>query len=75
MERVNGTNRPIDVSVYNDLQRKSASVKWTNENRNEYLILFSKSCFADKIKEIAKEDNLLLFDLKKIEYILKIPKS
>ncbi len=65
------TNRPVDVPVYDDLKRKSASVQWNNDNRNEYFILFSKSGFTDKLKDIAEQDKVLLFDLKKIEDILR----
>jgi len=65
------TNRLLDVSVYNDLRRKSASVQWNNGARKEYFILFSRSGFTDKMAEVARRDNVLLFDLKKIEEILK----
>jgi hypothetical protein len=68
------TNRPVDVSVYNDLKRKSACVKWNNDNRNEYFILFSRSGFTHTMEDIAEQDKVLLFDLKKIEDILKTPK-
>ena len=65
------TSRPIDVSVYNNLKRKAVSVQWNNKDRNDYFILFSKSGFTDKMKEVAVKDNVLLFDLEKIEAILK----
>ena len=64
------TNRPVDVSVYKNLQRKSVNVQWNNDNRNEYFILFSKSGFTDEMKDIAEQDKALLFDLKKLEGIL-----
>jgi len=65
------TNKPLDVSIYNNLRRKSEGVKWNNETRKEYFILFSKSGFTVDMTEVAGIDNVLLFDLKKIEELLK----
>jgi AAA+ ATPase superfamily predicted ATPase len=65
------THRPVGVSVYEDLKRKSMNVELNNKDRNDYFILFSKSGFTDKMRDIAEKDNVLLFDLDKIEGILK----
>ncbi|WP_298277772.1 ATP-binding protein [Ferroplasma sp.] len=65
------TGRPVDISIYEDLKRKARSVQWNNKDRNEYFILFSRSGFTDKMKAIAEEDNVILFDLDRIESMLK----
>ncbi len=65
------THGLVGVSVYEDLKRKAMSVEWNNKDRNDYFILFSKSGFTDKMRDIAEKDNVLLFDLDKIEGILK----
>ena len=46
-------------------------MKPIKDDRSEYFILFSKSGFTDKMKALREKDNLLLFDLDKIESILK----
>ncbi|WMT50721.1 MAG: ATP-binding protein [Ferroplasma sp.] len=65
------TGRPGDISIYEDLKRKAMSVQWNNKDRNEYFILFSRSGFTDKMKAMAEEDNVILFDLDRIESMLK----
>ena len=65
------TDRPVDITVYEALRRKAKGVQWNNKDRSEYFILFSKSGFTDKMKALREKDNLLLFDLDKIESILK----
>ena len=65
------TDKPVDVPVYNDLKRKAKYVMWNNDSRNEYYLLFSKSGFTDKIRNSAKSDHVLLFDLNKIEELIK----
>ena len=65
------TGRPVDITLYEALRRKAKGVQWNNKDRSEYFILFSKSGFTDKMKALREKDNLLLFDLDKIESILK----
>ncbi len=48
------------------LKEKSKYIKWHNDIRKEYFILFAKS-FIKKFKE----ENIYLFDLKEIEHLLK----
>jgi uncharacterized protein len=52
--------------IYNELKEKSKHVKWNNENRIEHFAIFAKS-FKNKIKK----ENLILYDLKDIEKMLK----
>ncbi len=65
------TNSEVDVDLYYDLQRKSRLVQWNNDKRKEHFALFSKSGFTDKMVKLAKEKNVLLFDLKAIEKALQ----
>jgi uncharacterized protein len=52
--------------IFNELKDKSKHVKWNNENRIEHYAIFAKS-FKSKIKK----ENLILYDLKDIEKMLK----
>jgi hypothetical protein len=56
------TNRPIGDNIYEDLKRKTRLVDWHRESRREYYALFSKSGFTEKMKRIAKEEDVLLFE-------------
>ena len=43
------------------LQEKAKNIKWNNNNREEYFILFSKSGFSEELEELAqKEKNIIL---------------
>jgi len=55
-------NKPVGVNIYEDLRRKASLIDWYHGSRKEYYALFSKTGFTDKIKEIAKRENLYLFD-------------
>ena len=61
------TNEPVGTHLYEELKRKSALAEWNNRGRKEHFALFSKSGFTDSMKEIAKKEQVLLFDLKAIE--------
>lgn len=50
----------VDKSVFYDLKRKSVEVKWNNEQRKEYFIIFSKSGFTKGMIALAKEENIFL---------------
>ena len=65
------TNAPAGVEVYNNLKRKARFVQWSDESRKESYALFSKSGFTDKMKELAGKERVMLFDLEKIEKIIK----
>ncbi len=52
--------------VLEELKEKVKFVEWNNEKRKEYYALFAKS-FREKIKD----KNILLFDLKDIENVLR----
>jgi len=50
----------VDKPVFYDLKRKSVEVKWNNEQRKEYFIIFSKSGFTKGMIALAKEENIFL---------------
>jgi hypothetical protein len=45
-------------------------VQWHNNERHEHFALFSKSGFTEEMKEIAKNEGVMLFDLEAIEEAL-----
>jgi len=47
-------------------------VQWHNDDRHEHFALFSKSGFTDEMKEIAKKEGVMLFDLEAIEEALNV---
>jgi hypothetical protein len=55
-------NRPVGINIYEDLKRKSRLVDWHRERRREYYALFSKSGFTEKMKRMAKEEGIFLFE-------------
>jgi AAA+ ATPase superfamily predicted ATPase len=65
-------NKPVDIYVFNELKRKSEIIPWNNAERKECFILFSKSGFTDNLKETAKTNNIILFDLNKMREIIDI---
>lgn len=54
------SKNPVDADVYYDLKRKSLKVKWNNEERENYFILFSKNGFTKKMVELAKSEGVFL---------------
>jgi hypothetical protein len=56
------SNRPVGINIYEDLKRKARLVDWHRESRKEHYGLFSKSGFTEKIKRIAKEEGVFLFE-------------
>ena len=66
------SNSKIGKEVYYDLKRKAGFVQWHNDDRHEHFALFSKSGFTEEMKEIAKKEHVLLFDLEAIEKALSV---
>lgn len=64
------TNNKVDADLYYNLQRKSKLVQWHNHTRKEHFVLFSKSGFTSKMVKLAKDKDVLLFDLNSIEKVL-----
>lgn len=56
------SRKEVDVDVYFSLKKKSAFVNWNYGKRKEYYILFSKSGFTEKMKEVAKKENVFLVE-------------
>lgn len=55
------TTGPKDIDVLWDLEAKAREVKWNNNNRNQYFILFSINGFTAKLEELAaKRSDILL---------------
>lgn len=59
---VKWSNKQVGTNVYEDLKNKSRKVEWGKENRKEHFCLFSKSGFTDNLKELARKENILLFE-------------
>ncbi|MEM3374571.1 MAG: ATP-binding protein [Candidatus Woesearchaeota archaeon] len=64
-------NSLVDIDVYYELKEKSKFVNYKLEDRknkkiNEKFALFSKSGFNKKMKELAKKENVLLYDINDI---------
>ncbi|MGC8650811.1 MAG: DUF234 domain-containing protein, partial [Hydrogenobaculum sp.] len=55
-------NKPVGIEVLNDLKQKSNYLK---SYKIKYYALFSKSGFADNLRDLAKKDeSIILIDLK-----------
>lgn len=55
------SKKQVDLSILKQLQEKAKNIKWNNNNREEYFILFSKSGFSKELEELAqKEKNIIL---------------
>jgi AAA+ ATPase superfamily predicted ATPase len=50
----------VGENVFRDLQRKAALVQWGKERRQERFMLFSRSGFTERMKEVAESDNVIL---------------
>lgn len=51
---------PVGENVFRDLRRKAALVQWGMERRQERFMLFSRSGFTERMKEVAESDNVIL---------------
>lgn len=57
------TNKPMDVDVLFNLEKKASQVDWMSGRRNEKFILLSVNGFSDRLKEICeKRDDIILED-------------
>lgn len=54
------SNKKVGLSVLISLKEKSKNVKWNNNNRKEYFILFSKEGFSDDLINLSKEDSSII---------------
>lgn len=55
--------KPVGLAVLEDLKRKASKVKWGTANRKERFMVFSKSGFSDKLRDVAKREDVLLIDM------------
>ena len=54
------SNKKVGLSILLSLKEKSKNVKWNNNNRKEYFILFSKEGFSDDLINLSKEDSSII---------------
>ena len=55
------SKKQVNLSILKQLQEKAKNIKWNNNNREEYFILFSKSGFSKELEELAQiEKNIIL---------------
>ncbi len=58
-------DRPVGISVLNELIEKAKYVDLKDKNRKEYFAIFSKGGFKKELKDLSKKvDNIFLFSLK-----------
>lgn len=62
---------PVGLDAYKELQRRAKLVQWHNTDRNEHFALFSRSGFTENMKELARKESVMLFDLKALEVAFK----
>lgn len=58
---VKWTSKLVGTNVYEALKIKSSQVVWGSKNRKEYFCLFSKQGFTDAMIEMARKENIRLF--------------
>lgn len=56
------TNKPMDVDVLVNLERKISQVDWKKENRSEKIILFSINGFTKRLREIGEKRNDIILE-------------
>lgn len=62
------TNKKVGFSLLNDLKEKAEEVRWNNDDREEKYVLFSKSGFADDLKQYSDDNNNIeTYSIKKME--------
>jgi len=49
------TEKPMDVAVFYKLLEKKQAVKWKNQDRKEWFVLFSINGFTDNLKVLANQ--------------------
>lgn len=59
-------SKPIGIDVLNELKAKTQAVMWGKDGRKEYYGLVAKGVFTDELKEIAKNEKVLLIQEDKV---------
>lgn len=59
---VKWSNKQVGTDIYNNLRRKSQLVEWGKKGRKEYFCLFSKSGFTPEMKQLARDEKIILFE-------------
>lgn len=54
------SNKHVGLSVLYKLKEKAKVVKWKNDSRKEYYILFSKSGFSEELIEASQKDSSII---------------
>ncbi len=61
------TNRQAGIDIYDNLRRKVETMQWHGKLKKISYVLFSKAGFTEGMKERAKKEDVMLFDLAAIE--------
>ncbi len=64
------STQAVGTPVYADLKRKAAIVEWHAGRRTEHYALFSRSGFTSGMRDLARAEGVMLFDLDAIEKAL-----
>lgn len=54
------SNKHVGLSILYKLKEKAKVVKWKNDSRKEYYILFSKSGFSEELIEASQKDSSII---------------
>ena len=65
------SNEQVGPKIYHELRNKARLVEWHSGSRKEHYLLFSKSGFTERMKEVAKEEKVMLHDLASIERVMR----
>ncbi|MEW6328062.1 MAG: ATP-binding protein [Thermodesulfobacteriota bacterium] len=57
------STKKVGMNVLEDLRRKASRVAWGKKGRNEYLALFSRTGFTDKIIRAAQKEKIFLVEM------------
>jgi len=55
--------KPLGLPILENLKEKAPKVKWGTSDRVERFMIFSKSGFSEKLKKVAKEEDVMLIDV------------
>ncbi|MBI4121787.1 MAG: ATP-binding protein [Parcubacteria group bacterium] len=58
---VKWSEKPVGTNIYEALKAKAAKVEWNAGERKERFVLFSKSGFTAAMRELAKQEDVVLF--------------
>ena len=56
------SEKPVGISIYEELKKKAGKVDWHKDNRREYYILFSKSGFTPEMIRMAENEGVFLVE-------------